>query len=105
MHYKGDNPDYPDDYYRLEIFFDFFNYAGIHRPVVLYTVHSDSYIEDVTVGTHYLNSERTMAQLSYEVSTAPSQPVQVSPTQSKQSTDAYEYLLPSIPICSVLFEL
>ena len=28
--------------------FDFFNYAGIHRPVVLYTTPKE-YIEDVTV--------------------------------------------------------
>lgn len=29
--------------------FDFFNYAGIHRPVVLYTTPKE-YIEDVTIG-------------------------------------------------------
>ena len=31
--------------------FDFFNYAGIHRPVWLYTTPKD-YIEDVTVVPH-----------------------------------------------------
>ncbi len=31
--------------------FDFFNYAGIHRPVLLYTVPKDAKIEDITVVT------------------------------------------------------
>jgi beta-glucuronidase len=30
--------------------FDFFNYAGIHRPVVLYTTPS-VYIDDISVNT------------------------------------------------------
>lgn len=30
--------------------FDFFNYAGIHRPVVLYTTPA-AYIDDITVTT------------------------------------------------------
>lgn len=28
---------YPSGYYEQQYNFDFFNYAGIHRPVILYT--------------------------------------------------------------------
>ena len=28
---------YPAGYYEQQYNFDFFNYAGIHRPVILYT--------------------------------------------------------------------
>ncbi|XP_077514813.1 beta-glucuronidase [Amblyomma americanum] len=37
---------YPSGYYRLDVPFDFFNYAGIHRSVILYTTPGD-YIDDV----------------------------------------------------------
>lgn len=36
--------------YRQSYTFDFFNYAGIHRPVTLYTTPK-SYIDDVTIKT------------------------------------------------------
>lgn len=36
--------------------FDFFNYAGIHRPVKLYTTPK-SYLKDITVVTDYTGSE------------------------------------------------
>uniref|UniRef100_H2Z6X9 Beta-glucuronidase n=1 Tax=Ciona savignyi TaxID=51511 RepID=H2Z6X9_CIOSA len=35
-HYMG-RDDYPEGYFTQEYQFDFFNYAGIHRPVKLYT--------------------------------------------------------------------
>lgn len=41
---------YPKNYFVQNIRFDFFNYAGIHRPVVLYTTPS-VYIDDITVTT------------------------------------------------------
>lgn len=43
-------PRYPEGYFVQNIEFDFFNYAGIHRPVVLYTTPS-VYIDDITVTT------------------------------------------------------
>ncbi|XP_043206639.1 beta-glucuronidase-like [Amphibalanus amphitrite] len=41
---------YPEGYETLEYNFDFFNYAGLHRPVLLYTT-ADTFVEDVTVTT------------------------------------------------------
>ncbi|ODM98568.1 Beta-glucuronidase [Orchesella cincta] len=42
---------YPPGYFTLNYNFDFFNYAGIHRPVYLYTTPT-SYIDDITVSTN-----------------------------------------------------
>lgn len=42
---------YPAGYSTLEIAFDFFNYAGIHRPVVLYATPQQMYVKDITVVT------------------------------------------------------
>ncbi|ODN06660.1 Beta-glucuronidase [Orchesella cincta] len=41
---------YPPNHFIMESNFDFFNYAGIHRSVVLYTTPR-SYIDDITVTT------------------------------------------------------
>lgn len=41
---------YPKGYFVQNLEFDFFNYAGIHRPVVLYTTPS-VYIDDITIIT------------------------------------------------------
>jgi len=41
---------YPKDYFTLNYNFDFFNYAGIHRPVYLYTT-PETYIDDIDVHT------------------------------------------------------
>jgi hypothetical protein len=41
---------YPPGYVLFHHDFDFFNYAGIHRPVYLYTT-PQTYIDDVTVIT------------------------------------------------------
>ncbi|KAL7987059.1 hypothetical protein Chor_005978 [Crotalus horridus] len=57
---------YPKGYFVQNTRFDFFNYAGIHRPVLLYTTPL-AYIDDITVTTalkgnvglvHYLVSVR-----------------------------------------------
>ncbi|KAJ9592379.1 hypothetical protein L9F63_015947, partial [Diploptera punctata] len=45
--------------------FDFFNYAGIHRPVLLYTTPS-VYIDDITVVTDVKDDTGT---ISYEIAT------------------------------------
>jgi len=44
------NPYYPPGYFSQEYQFDFYNYAGIHRPVVLYTTPR-IYVEDITLRT------------------------------------------------------
>ncbi|ARK29794.1 beta-glucuronidase [Halalkalibacter krulwichiae] len=43
--------------------FDFFNYAGLHRPVKIYTTPT-TYVNDVTVVTDYTN---TTGKVDYEV--------------------------------------
>jgi len=44
------DPMHPEGYKTQEYLFDFFNYSGIHRPVLLYTT-SKTYIEDIKVET------------------------------------------------------
>uniref|UniRef100_A0A8C5LQI2 Beta-glucuronidase n=1 Tax=Leptobrachium leishanense TaxID=445787 RepID=A0A8C5LQI2_9ANUR len=50
IQYMQDQTMYPKGYFIQNIDFDFCNYAGIHRPVVLYTTPS-VYIDDITVIT------------------------------------------------------
>ncbi|MDQ0256706.1 beta-glucuronidase [Evansella vedderi] len=45
--------------------FDFFNYAGIHRPVKIYTTPK-TYVKDVTIVTDF---EDTIGQVNYKVDT------------------------------------
>ena len=53
--------------FRLVYTFDFFNYAGIHRPVVLYTKPKPLSISDVTIFTQSINIENHSAVLKYHV--------------------------------------
>ena len=53
--------------FRLVYTFDFFNYAGIHRPVVLYTKPKEVSVSDVTVFTQSINVENHSAVLKYHV--------------------------------------
>lgn len=41
---------YPPGYFEQTLDFDFFNYAGLHRPVYLYTT-PQTYIDDIVVNT------------------------------------------------------
>ena len=50
-------------------FHDFFNYAGIHRSVYLYTT-SKTYISDITVTTQSLSADHQRATIAYEVQVA-----------------------------------
>lgn len=36
--------------------FDFFNYAGIHRPIKIYTTPKNNYIKDITITTKSINN-------------------------------------------------
>ena len=45
--------------------FDFFNYAGIHRPVKIYTTPKN-YIEDITIVTDF---KETVGYVNYEIKT------------------------------------
>ncbi|KAM9526020.1 beta-glucuronidase [Guaruba guarouba] len=62
--YMNDTTRYPKNYFVQNTRFDFFNYAGIHRPVVLYTTPS-VYIDDITVTT---TSSDSVATVQYQVS-------------------------------------
>ncbi|XP_021565512.1 beta-glucuronidase [Carlito syrichta] len=48
--YKTDTSMYPKGYFVQDTYFDFFNYAGLHRSVFLYTTPT-TYIDDITVTT------------------------------------------------------
>ncbi|XP_061460643.1 beta-glucuronidase [Rhineura floridana] len=50
IQYMENESMYPKGYFIQDTKFDFFNYAGIHRPVLLYTTPS-AYIDDITVTT------------------------------------------------------
>ncbi|XP_040280718.1 beta-glucuronidase [Bufo bufo] len=64
IQYMNDPTRYPKGYFVQNTEFDFFNYAGIHRPVVLYTTPS-VYIDDITIITDI--SDKT-GLVIYEVS-------------------------------------
>uniref|UniRef100_A0A8C7BG67 Beta-glucuronidase n=1 Tax=Neovison vison TaxID=452646 RepID=A0A8C7BG67_NEOVI len=48
--HRTDTSKYPKGYFVQNTNFDFFNYAGLHRPVLLYTTPT-TYIDDITVTT------------------------------------------------------
>ncbi|XP_077360838.1 beta-glucuronidase [Festucalex cinctus] len=55
IQYFNDPTKYPDGFFVQNFNFDFFNYAGIHRPVLLYTTPK-AYIDDITVMTDFSDS-------------------------------------------------
>ncbi|KAB5522439.1 hypothetical protein PHYPO_G00159550 [Pangasianodon hypophthalmus] len=55
IQYMNDPTKYPAGYFVQETNFDFFNYAGIHRSVLLYTTPK-TYIDDITVTTSFSDS-------------------------------------------------
>ncbi|XP_030602268.1 beta-glucuronidase isoform X1 [Archocentrus centrarchus] len=64
IQYMNDSTRYPDGYFVQNINFDFFNYAGIHRPVLLYTTPK-VYVDDITVETNFMDNT---GLLRYKVS-------------------------------------
>ena len=64
--WKKESDMYPAGYFTLEYNFDFFNYAGIHRPVVLYTVPSSIHLTDVTLATD-VTKELDSAAIYYKI--------------------------------------
>uniref|UniRef100_A0A7N9AMG9 Beta-glucuronidase n=1 Tax=Mastacembelus armatus TaxID=205130 RepID=A0A7N9AMG9_9TELE len=52
IQHMTDRTMYPDGFFVQNIYFDFFNYAGIHRPVLLYTTPK-AYVDDITVVTDF----------------------------------------------------
>ena len=57
---------YPPGYFTQELQMDFFNFAGIHRPVKLYTTPT-TYLLDVVVFTDF---EKTTGNLEFHASVA-----------------------------------
>ncbi|XP_040906844.1 beta-glucuronidase [Toxotes jaculatrix] len=55
IQHMNDHTKYPDGFFVQNIYFDFFNYAGIHRPVLLYTTPK-VYVDDITVVTDFLDN-------------------------------------------------
>lgn len=55
IHYMQDTSRYPKGFFVQSTSFDFFNYAGIHRSVLLYTT-PQAYVDDVTVATDFVDS-------------------------------------------------
>uniref|UniRef100_UPI0037E8AF27 beta-glucuronidase n=1 Tax=Semicossyphus pulcher TaxID=241346 RepID=UPI0037E8AF27 len=52
IQHMDDPTKYPNGFFVQNIYFDFFNYAGIHRPVLLYTTPK-AYVDDITVVTDF----------------------------------------------------
>jgi len=76
VRWQPESPKYPAGYSTLSYNFDFFNYAGIHRPVTLYTTPRGIFIKDIT----------TSCQVSEDLKTATlkfSTNVAVSSTEEK----------------------
>lgn len=55
IQYMNDRTRYPAGFFVQNTNFDFFNYAGIHRPVLLYTTPK-AYVDDITVVTDFLDN-------------------------------------------------
>lgn len=60
---KQDSNNYPEGYRQQETYFDFYNYAGIHRPVKLYTT-ANTYIKDIRINTY---PEKESARVDFEI--------------------------------------
>ncbi|KRX63218.1 Beta-glucuronidase [Trichinella sp. T9] len=59
------NYRYPEGYFEQKMLFDFFNYAGIHRSVILYIVPCQ-YIRNVAIRTNF---EGTTGYVNYSIDT------------------------------------
>ena len=58
---------YPPGAFKLIYTFDFFNYAGIHRPVLLYSRPKNIHISDVTIVTKSVNVAEKSADVMYNI--------------------------------------
>ncbi|XP_071757671.1 beta-glucuronidase [Centroberyx gerrardi] len=64
IRHMDDTSMYPPGYFVQNTQFDFFNYAGIHRPVLLYTT-PQAYVDDITVVTDFSDN---IGLVNYKVS-------------------------------------
>ncbi|RUS78629.1 hypothetical protein EGW08_013599 [Elysia chlorotica] len=63
IQYENDTSKYPEGYFAQVLQMDFFNYAGIHRHVRLYTTPR-KYIDDITILTNVVGNK---GQIKYTV--------------------------------------
>lgn len=83
----NDSERYPPGYFEVSYNFDFMNYGGLHRPVLLYTTPM-TYIEDVTLITQIENGTTGIVQ--YEVSYASGAAEDCSATSPICYVDVYD---------------
>ncbi len=67
VRWREESARYPAGYSTLEYNFDFFNYAGLHRPVSLHTTPQGLYITDLSVTTQ-VAEDLSSARLSFTTS-------------------------------------
>ena len=76
--------DYPYPHiFTLKYTFDFFNYAGIHRPVLLYTLPKQIHLEDIEVVTDEIDVKNNRATVSYNLDYFSSQVVMGSGSKNQ----------------------
>uniref|UniRef100_A0A672RF01 Glucuronidase beta n=1 Tax=Sinocyclocheilus grahami TaxID=75366 RepID=A0A672RF01_SINGR len=80
IQYMNDRSRYPAGYFVQNTNFDFFNYAGIHRSVLLYTTPK-AHIDDITVETTFSDN---IGLVSFNVSVLGSSKPAVKVTLSAQ---------------------
>uniref|UniRef100_A0A671L5E9 Beta-glucuronidase n=1 Tax=Sinocyclocheilus anshuiensis TaxID=1608454 RepID=A0A671L5E9_9TELE len=80
IQYMNDRSRYPAGYFVQNTNFDFFNYAGIHRPVLLYTTPK-AHIDDISVETAFSDN---IGLVSFNVSVLGSSKAAVKVTLSAQ---------------------
>lgn len=93
IHYPTDRSRYPEGFAIQGYNFDYFNFAGIHRPVYLFTTPS-SYIDDITVVTDFVDKTNlTTGIISYSVKIRPSFPYQHISKDNLRSDNALDCLI------------
>ncbi|TTG47527.1 Beta-glucuronidase [Bagarius yarrelli] len=92
IQYMNDPTRYPAGYFVQNTNFDFFNYAGIHRSVSLYTTPK-AYIDDITVTTSFSDSTGVVKyNVKPEGSTKPSVKVTLTDKDGRCVATANETL-------------
>ncbi|KAM3869598.1 beta-glucuronidase [Diretmus argenteus] len=76
IQHMDDPSKYPEGYFVQNTNFDFFNYAGIHRPVLLYTT-PQAHVDDITLMTDF-SDNIGLVQYSVSVLGAPAANVTVT---------------------------
>lgn len=71
INFEDDSSRYPPGYFTQTYTFDFFNYAGIHRHVTLFTT-PQVFIDDITVVTDVDDDQPNSGILQYNVAVSPS---------------------------------